>query len=267
MLLPCHTNRVTVGRVFEEHRCQLLVFRCTINVISACSLFVVSSVFGTSMSRTSEKQQFIRRMHSYMGERIVSRLFQTVVEDDNSVEDIKDAAFASMICVAKSIRYLFCADIYRKTPYDRFVEDMVGHVDDDDDDDEEEELEQELISREASLLPWLKNEEFLQKCGLSYSSYKQILSEIKDHDVFKKLEGTRGRPQTPVANQLMMFLKYVGMEGMELLGLINETHLELGKVLRMFSVVVSQRPSCHCVVFTTLGLMQKRDASLLSWQK
>jgi len=59
------------------------------------------------MPRSSEKQQFIRRMYSYMGKHIVARLFRTVVEDDDSVEDVKDAAFASMIRVAESRRYLF----------------------------------------------------------------------------------------------------------------------------------------------------------------
>ena len=94
LLLRYDTNRVTVGRNIEEFGCQQLVFRATVYVISSCSYFVVSWAFGTSMPRTSEKQQYMRRMYSYMGERIVARLFRTVVEDDDSVEDVKDAAFA-----------------------------------------------------------------------------------------------------------------------------------------------------------------------------
>jgi len=132
------------------------------------------------------------------------------VEDDDSVEDAKDAASASMIRVAESRRYLFRAENYRKSPYDRFKEDLGGRDDDDEDDNEAEGL---LINREAALLPWLTNEEFLQKYRMSHDSFKRVLGDIKEQAVFKKLEGKVGRPQTPVANQLMVFLKYVGTEG------------------------------------------------------
>ena len=130
------------------------------------------------------------------------------MEDDDSVEDIKDAAFASMIRVAESRRYLFRSQIYRKSLHDRFKEDLDGR-----DDDEEDETERQLIDREAALLPWLTEAEFLQKYRMSYDSFKLVLSEIKDHNVFKRLEGKAGRPQTPVANQLMVFCKYIGTEG------------------------------------------------------
>ena len=102
------------------------------------------------MPRTSEKQQHIRRMHSHMGERIVSRLFRTVTEDDDSVEDAKDAAFASMIRVAESRRYLFRSQVYRKSPFDRFKEDMHGRADEEDEDDVDDATELELINREAA---------------------------------------------------------------------------------------------------------------------
>jgi len=77
--------------------------------MSACLHFVVLcvSVSAQSMPHTSEKQQHMRRMHSHMGERVAARLFRTAVEDDDSVEDLKDAAFASMIRVAASHRYMF----------------------------------------------------------------------------------------------------------------------------------------------------------------
>ena len=150
----------------------------------------------------------MRRMHSCMGERIAARLFRTVVEDDDSVEDAKDAAFASMIRVAESRRCLFRSQVYRKSLHDRFKEDLDGR-----DDDEDDETERQLINREAALLPWLTEAEFLQKYCMSYDSFKLVLSEIKDHNVFKRLEGKAGRPQTPVANQLMVFCKHIGTEG------------------------------------------------------
>jgi len=160
------------------------------------------------MPRTSEKQQYMRRMYSYMGERILARLFRTVVEDDDSVEDVKDAAFASMIRVAKSRRHLFRSQIYRKSPHDRFKEDLDGR-----DDDLDDETERQLIAREATILPWLTEAEFLQKYRMSYDSFKLVLNEIKDHTIFKRLEGKAGHRQTPVVNQLMGFCKCIGTEG------------------------------------------------------
>jgi len=55
--------------------------------------------------------------------------------------------------------------------------------------------------------------EFLQKCQMSRKSFNRIMKKIKPCAVFKKLEGKTGHPQTPVANQLMVFLKYVRTEG------------------------------------------------------
>ena len=159
------------------------------------------------MPRATEKQQHLRRMCSHMGKCIVARLFRTVVEDDDSVEDVKDAAFASMIRVAESRRYLFRSQIYRKSPHDRFKEDLGGR-----DEDKDDKTERQLIDREAALLLWLTNDEFLQKYRMSHDSFKRVLSEIKDHVVFKRLKGKAGRPQTAVANQLMVFCKHLGME-------------------------------------------------------
>jgi len=203
------------------------------------------------MSRTSEKQQHNRCMHLHMGKWIPSRLFRASMEDDDSVEDAKDAAFASMIRVAESSCSLFRAKNHRKMPHDGFVEDMVGCVDDDDEDNEEDKMERELIAREASLLPWLTNEEFIQKHRMSFPSHKRSLSKIKNHDVFKKLEGTRGKLQTPVANQLMVFLKHPGMEGNGASGPNQQNTFGIGKGLadvfcrHVTTAILSLRGVCY----------------------
>jgi len=88
-----------------------------------------------------------------MSQRLVNRLFCTVVEEDNSVKDVKDVAFASMIVGAKSRRYLFHNQNYRKSPYDHFKEDLDGNEDSDDDE------EDEAILNEATKLPWLTDDE------------------------------------------------------------------------------------------------------------
>jgi len=146
-------------------------------------------------------------MYASMSQRLVNRLFRTAVEEDDSVADATDVVFASMICEAESRRYLFRNQNYRKSPYDRFKEDLDGNEDSDDD------AEDKAILNEAAKLPWLTDEEFLQKYRMSRKSFNCVLNEIKSHSVFKKLEGKSCRPQTPVPNQLMVFLKYLGMEG------------------------------------------------------
>ena len=141
-----------------------------------------------------------------MSQQLTNRLFRTIVEEDDSVEDAKDVVFASMIHEAESHRYLFHNQNYRKSPYDRFKEDLDGCEDSDDEEDE-------AILNKAAKLPWLTEDEFLQKRRMSRKSFNHVLNEIKIHSVFKKLECKSGHPQTPVPNQLMVFLKYLGTEG------------------------------------------------------
>jgi len=99
---------------------------------------------------------------------------------------------------------LFRSPVYCKGK-DRFTQDL--------DPNEEDDKETENIEVEAAALPWLKDEEFLQKYRMSRECFDFVLDLIKNHSVFKKLEGKCGRPQTPVVNQLMVFLKCVGTEG------------------------------------------------------
>jgi len=141
------------------------------------------------------------------------------------------AALAAVICEAESRRYLFRSPIYRKGK-DRFSQDL-----DTNDDEEEDNME-----IEAAALPWLNDEEFLQKYRMSHECFDFVLDLIKDHSVFKQLEGKSGRPQTPVVNQLMVFLKHVGTEEVARMVQINETHLKLAKaLLESFSDESSKR--------------------------
>jgi len=68
---------------------------------------------------------------------------------------------------------------------------------------------------------------------MSQKSFNCVLEEIKPSAVYKKLEGKTGCPQTPVVNQLMVFLKYVGTEGNGASG-PNQRN----KVCWVFSIVV-----------------------------
>ena len=73
-------------------------------------------------------------------------------------------------------------------------------LDDLEDDDNEEET-----------AAWLNDKEFLKKYRMTRSQFHKLLQVIKDDDVFQS-DG-RGRPQRPVAHQLLVALKALGTEG------------------------------------------------------
>jgi len=56
--------------------------------------------------------------------------------------------------------------------------------------------ETENIEVQAASLPWLNDKEFLQKHCMSRDCFDFVLDLIKDHSVFKKLEGKSARLQT-----------------------------------------------------------------------
>jgi len=173
-----------------------------------------------NMPRTSLKKRHIGELYTVLRRRLLSRFHRTVLDDDDSLEDAKDSALASVIREAESRRHLFRSPICRKGK-DRFTQDP----DLNDGDDEED----ENIEVEAASLPWLNDEEFLQKCRMSRECFGFVLDLIKDHFVFKKIEGKSGRSQTPVVNQLMVFLKCVGMEGSGANGPNQHNTFDIGK--------------------------------------
>ena len=168
------------------------------------------------MPRTSLKKRYIGELYSVLRRRLLARFHRTVVDDDDSLEDVKDFALASVIREAESRRYLFRSTVYRKGK-DRFSQDLDLCEEDDN------------IEVEAAALPWLNDEEFLQKYRMSRECFDFVLDQIKGHSVFKKLEGRNGRPQTPVVNQLMVFLKCVGTEGSGANGPNQRNTFEIGK--------------------------------------
>jgi hypothetical protein len=58
---------------------------------------------------------------------------------------------------------------------------------------------------------FLNDDEFLKKYRMSRKSFELLISMIQNHPVFQSK--SRGRKQEPVAHQLMVLLKYLGMEG------------------------------------------------------
>jgi DDE superfamily endonuclease len=88
----------------------------------------------------------------------------------------------------------------------------LDHFEDDlRDDDYDTDEESASLADEAGQLPWLTDEEFVQKYRVSRESFGRIVQLIENHPVFNP--SSKGRKQSPVAHQLMVFLKYVGTEG------------------------------------------------------
>ena len=139
-----------------------------------------------------------------MSQQLTNRLFCTAVEEDDSFEDVKDVVFASKIHEAESWHCLFRNQNF-KSRHNCFKEDLDGNEDSDNEEDE-------ATLNDARNLPCLTENEFLQKHQMAHKSFNRDVNEIKLHSVLKKLEGTSGRPQTPVANQLMVLLKPLGTQ-------------------------------------------------------
>ncbi|KAG7339863.1 DDE superfamily endonuclease [Nitzschia inconspicua] len=157
------------------------------------------------MPRFSKKHQYLRGLRKILKGRILRRAIRIEDDDDDSFEDSSDLYFAAKVKKVESRRYIFRKASYRKG-CDRFSADLDGG-----DDSSESGDDSCSDGGKAENLPWLTDEEFLQKYRMSRQSFDRVLKEIEQHPVFQST--SNGRKQAPVSHQLMVFLKYVGTEG------------------------------------------------------
>jgi len=120
------------------------------------------------------------------------RLVRDQNGDDDSDEDEFDVFAISALKKIKKRRYLFRNKV-RKSYQSVFDIDL------------------NEIDNEAQSLPWLSDDEFLQKYRMSRESFEYLVELIQDDPVFKK--PCRGPQQAPVKHQLMVLLKFLGTEG------------------------------------------------------
>jgi DDE superfamily endonuclease len=154
------------------------------------------------MPRVSKRAQAHNRLASIYNNRIKLKAIRIYNDDEDSLEDLKDLATGIILKKVRSRRYLFRSSKYRKSPaVGRFNTDLNFKVQSND--------EVEVSSDSDSDLPWLSDDEFLQKYRVTRKSFEAILSLIKDHEVFSSKTKTMAPPQY----QLMVFLKYIGTEG------------------------------------------------------
>ena len=111
-----------------------------------------------------------------------------------------DETLLSFIKHCEGERYLFRSKTYRKGRPDRFSDDLPPA---------------ETVEDPEAKLPWLSDDEFLQKYRMSRSAFDWVLGQIEDYHEFTKAEkkSQAGRPQAPIIHQLMVFLKCIGTEG------------------------------------------------------
>ena len=95
-----------------------------------------------------------------------------MADEEDSIEDAKDLALAKAIQQAEERRYLFRKLNYRKGNT-QFAADLVEEEDCSCSNSEEEhgnDSEVQQIEKEASKMPWLTEEEFIQKYRVSRST-------------------------------------------------------------------------------------------------
>jgi hypothetical protein len=152
-----------------------------------------------TMPRVSQRAEAIISLSLLFNNRIKLKAIRLLNDDEDSLEDVKDLATAICLSKIRKSRYLNRSNKYRKSPaVGRFETDL--NLDDG---------ESNASSDTESDLPWLSDDEFLQKYRVTRKSFYAILSLIKDHDVFS----SKRRLMAPPQYQLMVFLKFVGTEG------------------------------------------------------
>ena len=144
------------------------------------------------MPRSSKRIKLLRGLRKLCNHRLLALQQRYAYLEDDEIEDEIDAWAFRKLCEAESQRYSVQRK-HRKYSQSQFREDL-----------EESEERGEVI-------PFLTDDEFLQKYRMSRESFKELVGLIKDHEIFKR--GRRGPKQAPPEYQLMVFLKYIGTEG------------------------------------------------------
>lgn len=156
------------------------------------------------MPRTTKRRRYLNRLQDLINFRALYSAVRVINDDDDSLEDNTDQVLLNHYEYTRKQRYLFRRSRYRKgqSLIRRFELDLKDTQDFDNDE------EISSVSTEGDKLPWTNDEEFLKKYRVTRDSFGRILRKIEGHEVFK---APRGRRQAPVAHQLMVFLRYVGI--------------------------------------------------------
>lgn len=152
------------------------------------------------MPKLSRRKKAIKHLSRVCNARVLEQFQRdgdssddSASDSDDSLEDDLDSSFAAHLREVCNRRYLFRGKYRRAEKMRKIFED---------------DLQDKEIDGKP---PWLKPDEFKQKYRVDRESFQLILDEIKDHRVFKKRD--KGRRQTDVKIQLLIFLYFLGVEG------------------------------------------------------
>jgi hypothetical protein len=137
------------------------------------------------MPRISRRSKAITCLTCVVKWRLIGRAMREFDDDEDSLEDMKDLANTIFLSELRRQRYLHRRSKYRKSPAtDRFKTDMnVDSIANDD-------------SSGSSEMPWLLDDEFLQKYRMTRSSFRYVLDLIKDNSIFYN----KRKQQAPVSH-------------------------------------------------------------------
>jgi len=193
-----------------------------------------------SMPRFSKRVLFLRHLNGLLNQCLKHRLHRSSADDDDdSIEEAKDVALASMIKHCEGKRHLFRSAKNRKGRADRFSDDLpLPPI--------------ETVEQAADKVEWLTHEEFLQKCRMSRAAFNWVLAQIEDFEEFTTVGNKKeGRPQAPVVHQLMVFLKHIGTEGPESNSRNQRQMFGIGQGTadvcrdRVMRAILKLRPTCY----------------------
>jgi hypothetical protein len=126
------------------------------------------------MPRQSKKTKVINLLSARLKARLNLRAVRIMDDEEDSVEDLKDLATAVSLSTIRKRRYISRSTKYRKSPAETRFKTDLNDVSSSSD-----------SSGTSSELPWLSDEEFLQKYRVTRKSFDIILEKIRNHPVFE----------------------------------------------------------------------------------
>lgn len=148
------------------------------------------------MPRKSLKRAVLEELESVFIGRKVDKVLRVIIEDkEDDVADFLDMAVNGAYDALCSRRYLFRPSARKGLGSQIFQRDLCEEISED-------------------KLPWLTEDEFLQKYRVHKETFWHLHEKIKDHPVFQPPSGEEGtKKQAPASHQLMVLMHYLGTSG------------------------------------------------------
>jgi DDE superfamily endonuclease len=162
------------------------------------------------MPRKSKRAVFLSWFRKQVRVRLLNKIVRLYADEEDSLEDVKDVASLAMLQSAEGRRYLHRNSTYRKSlANERFTTDLDSSSAPVPSTNHDGNNDANISDASDHELPWLNDDEFLQKFRVTREAFAIILDKIKDHPVFE----SKTKAMAPPEYQLMVFLKYIGTEG------------------------------------------------------